>query len=183
MSRLAHAGDSSTVSPGRAARAARCTASSMSFANSMRRDAFQRRGEQLRVLAEQHDVPHLAAERWQRAARNPGPCPGRRRSAPASRACRRRPRASRRRSCPSNRSRSARRARRRPTASDAASPGNSRSACTHGFVRQPQRVAHRQRRQRVRGVVQAGDLHLGHREQLALTPCMSSDVVALPCSA
>jgi hypothetical protein len=35
------------------------------------------------------------------------------------------------------------------------------------FLRELQRIAHGERRQRVRDVVQPGDLHLGHREELA----------------
>ncbi len=68
MSRLAQAGDSSTVSPGRAAALAAATAARMSAARSVGHTAVECRGERGRVAADQHDVAHLAGER--------GPQPG-----------------------------------------------------------------------------------------------------------
>ena len=66
-------------------------------------DAGERRLDEPGIAAEQHGGAHLAAERRARAARNPGPCRRRRRSAPAGRRVRRPRRAWRRRWCPWNR--------------------------------------------------------------------------------
>ena len=61
MSRLAQAGDSSTVSPGARRALPRRTASCIDAARLRRAHARERRCERRRILADQHDVPHLAA--------------------------------------------------------------------------------------------------------------------------
>ena len=101
-------------------------------------------GERLRdllaIASDQHDGARARRHRRLRAARSPGPCRRRRRSAPPSAACRSAPRRWRRRWCPWNRRRSARRRSPPPSARDAASPSNSRSACSSGCIRQVDRA-------------------------------------------
>ena len=111
------------------------------------------------VAADEHRVAHLAAEgRGQRRKSwfLPSP-PAITTSGPVHAGDRRERRAdvgalgvvdvARRRRC------------RRPTASGAAGPGSSRSSSSIAAQRQAQRLAERQRRERVGGVVQARDLH------------------------
>ena len=62
MSRLAQAGDSSTVSPGCASCAAMSTAASRLCGIVMRRSAVEHRAERVRRASDQHRRAHLAGE-------------------------------------------------------------------------------------------------------------------------